>query len=73
MTGRPLSLVADGSGSLPALEMLCPDCDGQGELPARKDGLTWRMASTCPTCRGVRTVKTEEGVRLLQFLARHAR
>jgi len=73
MTGRPLGLIADGSGSLPALEMLCPDCGGLGETPARKEGSTWHMASTCQTCRGARTVKTEDGVRLLQFLSRHAR
>lgn len=73
MTGRPLDMIADGSGGLPALEVLCPDCGGQGEVPARKEGATWHMASTCPTCRGIRTVKTEAGVRLLQFLSRHAR
>ncbi|WP_395611993.1 hypothetical protein [Allosphingosinicella sp.] len=62
---------ADGSGSLPALETICEDCEGEGFINQRREGHVIRLGGQCNKCRGLGTTPTEDGRRLLSFLLRH--
>lgn len=62
------TLIADGSGNLPALETRCATCDGEGRIPNRRDGNRIEYGGHCNACNGGGAVPTEDGKRLLEFL-----
>lgn len=63
--------IADGAGSLPALEEVCPKCKGTGQVPPYKQGNGMVYEQGCSSCHGFRTVLNDDGKRLKAFLARH--
>ncbi|HEX8402252.1 MAG TPA: hypothetical protein VF628_11175 [Allosphingosinicella sp.] len=64
---------ADGTGALPALERVCPDCQGTGKIAPVRQGNHYQGGGSCNTCRYTGTVPTEDGLKLLNFLHRHRR
>lgn len=75
MAGRRPEMVrkniADGSGALPALETICPDCEGEGQIPNRREGNCIEFGGACNRCFAKGTIPTEDGRRLLEFLRCH--
>lgn len=69
----PIKVVADGRSSLCALEAVCTECEGAGEIPAQRIGKALHMGHRCNSCFGTGTIATEEGRQLLAFLQRHGR
>lgn len=66
-------LMADGTGSLPALEEICKACDGEGKIPHRRSERSIEFGGTCNECSGAGIRPTEDGRRLLEFLRWHQR